>query len=105
MPDSGSEDQLDAGVLSGEQASCSAALTSGKYITEGVVVVGVVVSLPVPTLQNVIAHLGRPYHISPAWHLQRRQEGGWGSGQKKNTLQEDYAARVPSLFQEFVIVN
>lgn len=28
MPDSSSEDQLDAGVLSGEQPSCSAALTT-----------------------------------------------------------------------------
>lgn len=110
MPDSSSEDQLDAGVLSGEQPSCSAALTTcEKYIRvcwRGGMFQRAVYE--VSTLQN-ITQLGRACHISTLWHLECLQEGGeswWGlRRQKKNTLQEDYAATVPSLFQEFVMLN
>lgn len=82
MPDSSSEDQLDAGVLSGEQPSCSAALTTDEeYIRvcwHGGMFQRAVCG--VSALQN-ITPFGRACHISTLWHLEHLQEGsgGWGA--------------------------
>lgn len=99
MPGSSSEDQLDAAALSGEQAGCIAALaTSEKYIR---------VCRHGGRFQRAEHHAARPgRRISTAWHLQCLQEGGERlRRQETNTLREDYAARAPSLFQEFVILS
>lgn len=82
MPDSSSEDQLDAGVLSGEQPSCSAALTTDeehiRVCWHGGMFQRAVCG--VSALQN-ITPFGRACHISTLWHLEHLQEGsgGWGA--------------------------
>lgn len=107
MPDSSSEDQLDTRVLSGDGPSCSAALaTYEKYIR---VCWHQECCRRDPTVPTIvcITHFRWARHISTLWHFECLQEGSRGDVErkKKNTLQEDYAVSMPSLLQEFVILN
>lgn len=65
-------------------------------------------SLAVATIVHIM-HFRWACHIYTAWYFWRAAgrmcELGGGQRQNKNTLQEYYAPSMPSLLQEFVILN
>lgn len=62
-----------------------------------------------PTSLHLAIQMGLPHPLSVALGVSAGRKwwevGRGGRRKKKNTLLEDYAASMPSLLQEFVVLN